>query len=57
MQPWDTVKVTKEEDSYTGEAGCVVRVDRKADPAHITVRMDKDGAEVGYVESDLQRLS
>jgi hypothetical protein len=57
MQAWDSVLVTKADDKYTGQAGCVTRVDR-ADPAavKVTVRMDVDSVEAAFLDSDLKRL-
>jgi hypothetical protein len=55
MQPWDSFLVKADVDSpYAGTAGCVVRVDRAA--GTVLGRMDKDGAEVAFPETDLQRL-
>ncbi|WP_250479028.1 MULTISPECIES: hypothetical protein [unclassified Caballeronia] len=56
MQVWDGVLVTKEDSPYVGTAGYIIRVDRSESPAKVTAKMDKDGAEVAFVESDLKRL-
>jgi hypothetical protein len=56
MQAWDSVIVVKEDSPYVGTAGFVTRVNRTVDPVQVTAKMDKDGAEVAFVESDLKRL-
>jgi hypothetical protein len=55
MQAWDSFLVKAGVDSpYAGTAGCVVAIDRAA--GTVRGRMDKDGAEVTFEETDLQRL-
>lgn len=52
MQPWDQVKVIAAGNAYEGAAGLVVRVKGE----QITVKMDTDGAEVGFTQADLLLL-
>ncbi|MDR5739504.1 hypothetical protein [Caballeronia sp. LZ016] len=56
MQVWDSVLCINEESPYYNTAGFIIRVDRTATPAKITARMDKDSADVAFVETDLKRL-
>lgn len=53
MQVWSQVKVIKTGNAYENQAGLVVRVMGE----QVTVKMDTDGAEVGFTPVDLQLLT
>lgn len=54
MQPWESLLVTKQDSPYAGTAGCVVSRDDAKNS--VTARMDKDGATVSFLLSEVQRL-
>jgi hypothetical protein len=56
MQAWQSVKVENPESAWHGQAGTVIRVEKKGDLAMVQVRMDADGSTEPFLAEELKVL-
>lgn len=56
MQAWNSVLVNNPESQWHGQAGTVIRVEKKGDVSLVQVRMDADGSTEPFAEAELKLL-